>query len=551
MSARLPSWLTTDVIQAELARRELARRDFDLEAYLKRHQPGPEPAPEFYDEWLQALFPNPDHAPLAPHHHDLWRWLWAIRPGVKPRPYAACWPRGHAKSGSARRGVVALGARRARRYVLYVMNTQAQANLAVQSIAALMQRPSVARFYPALLEPQVSQRGTLVSWNRTRLVTASGFIVEGMGLDSARRGLNIDDQRPDMIILDDFDDKLDSLEVTQDKITLITESILPMGTPDLAVLLLQNLILPTGIMTRLAKMVGRVEGDVPAADFLTDVEFNGPLPAVEGLEVQTLRQENGALRYVITGGVATWQGMDLAACEAIINTEGLHAFKCERQNEVTGNPNALLGREVIARNRLAEAPEDLEAVVVAVDPPAGGGGCGIVVKGLKTVRGVKHTYRLEDASVEGVGPEIWGRCVAEAYLRWKADRIVVEVNQGGKMASGVIRSTQLYRRDGVIVGGGELTDRQKADSECVFDGRYVRVQEVRATRGKHTRAEPVANRDHQGLGHFVGVMDRLETLWCSWTPGDESPDPLDADVWAEYALVPELGEGGKRRGGGL
>lgn len=465
--------------------------------------------------------------------------MWGIRLGQRARPYAAAWPRGHAKSTSAQQAVVALGARAARSYVLYVMSTQSQANKAVSNIATLMTLPTTARYYPTLAQRKVNQYNYSLGWSRNQLRTASGFVVEAYGLDGSKRGANIEGQRPDLIVLDDIDEKDDTLEATRKKLEAITDTVLPMGTPDASVLYLQNLIIPTGIMTRLGIMAGRIESEVEPASFLTDVEYDGPIPAVEGMEVSQ-EQRDGRNYFRITRGIPTWAGMGIRECEALLSNEGLPAFTRERQNDVVVNPKALLNAEVIGRNRIHALPE-LEAVVVAVDPPAEGGGCGIVVKGRATIAGNRHTYTLEDASLEAVGPETWGVQVLKAYHKWGAGRVVGEVNQGGKMVEHVIRTTQLYEVGGKLVSGATMTDAEKAAAPCVVDGRYVPFVAVRATQSKQTRAEPVANRAHQGLTHNVGTHSNLERLWCYWTPGSKSPDPLDADVWAEYALVPELG----------
>src|SRR5919198_5569739 len=67
--------------------------------------------------WLLTLLPeyvsDPQGRPVpfAAHHEALWDWVWAIRRGVRPRPFVAIWPRGGAKSTSAELACVALGAR--------------------------------------------------------------------------------------------------------------------------------------------------------------------------------------------------------------------------------------------------------------------------------------------------------------------------------------------------------------------------------------------------------------------------------------------------------
>jgi len=57
---------------------------------------------------------------------------------------------------------------------------------------------------------------------------------------------------------------------------------------------------------------------------------------------------------------------------------------------------------------------------------------------------------------------------------------------------------------------------------------------VHASRGKRTRAEPVAALYEQGRVHHVGTLETLEDQCCTWVPGEtqDSPDRLDALVWA-------------------
>jgi phage terminase large subunit-like protein len=65
----------------------------------------------------------------------------------------------------------------------------------------------------------------------------------------------------------------------------------------------------------------------------------------------------------------------------------------------------------------------------------------------------------------------------------------------------------------------------------------VAYKAIRASRGKHTRAEPVAAIFEQGRGHNVGMFPEMEDQLCSWVPGDKSPDRLDAKVWAYTELM--------------
>ena len=72
----------------------------------------------------------------------------------------------------------------------------------------------------------------------------------------------------------------------------------------------------------------------------------------------------------------------------------------------------------------------------------------------------------------------------------------------------------------------------------------VPLKLVHASRGKRTRAEPVAALYEQGRISHVGAFNTLEDQLCSWVPGEgASPDRLDALVWA----LTELMVDGQRR----
>jgi hypothetical protein len=163
-------------------------------------------------------------------------------------------------------------------------------------------------------------------------------------------------------------------------------------------------------------------------------------------------------------------------------------------------PGALWKRDNIEDGRLTSYP-DLARVVVGVDPSATSTGdeAGIIVAGSSG----KEGYVLGDLSIQG-SPLSWAQAAVAAYHKFKADRIIAEANNGGEMV--------------------ELTIRQ------VDAG--VPVKLVHASRGKHTRAEPVAAIYEQGRIHHIGRFDSLEDEMCLWVPGDASPNRMDALVWA-------------------
>ena len=277
-------------------------------------------APDNWREWLAALFPQYVSAPMAPRHIAHWEWIDGLVSGVRPVPLAEIWPRGGAKSTSAELGVVRVGARQTRRYVWYVSGTQDKADNHVENIGAMLESPGVEKYYPDLSSRAVTKYGSSRGWRRSRMHTRSGYTVDSLGLDTGSRGVKIEEQRPDLIILDDVDELHDSFATTQKKIETITKSVLPAGSGDCAVLFIQNKIHPESIASRLSD--GR-------ADFLLDRQLSGPFSAIDNLVYE---QRDG--RFYIVSGEATWGGQSLEVCQQQINTWGLSAFLQEAQHEV-------------------------------------------------------------------------------------------------------------------------------------------------------------------------------------------------------------------------
>jgi hypothetical protein len=306
---------------------------FDGAAHAPNRRPLTLEAPTEWRGWLTSLFPQHVKFKFADRHEAFWEWVWSIELDSAPRPFIAIWPRGGAKSTSAELAVAALGLRGKRKYVLYVRETQEQADKSVANIAALLESKSVASYYPEHGDRMVSKFGNSRGWRRNRLRTAGGLTVDAIGLDTAARGVKVEEQRPDLEIYDDIDDKHDSAGATARKIKTITTSLLPAGSSNAATLGIQNLIIPDGVFSRLAD--GR-------ADFLAERIVSGPYPAVEGLETQWEEdEETGTRQAVITAGVATWDGQNLDVCQRDINKFGLGAFLQECQHDVSARKEGL------------------------------------------------------------------------------------------------------------------------------------------------------------------------------------------------------------------
>lgn len=72
----------------------------------------------------------------------------------------------------------------------------------------------------------------------------------------------------------------------------------------------------------------------------------------------------------------------------------------------------------------------------------------------------------------------------------------------------------------------------------------LNIIEVRATRGKHVRAEPIAALYEQGrvrhVGAFAALEDQMTAMTNAGYEGEGSPDRLDALVWALSELFPGM-----------
>lgn len=220
---------------------------------------------------------------------------------------------------------MAVGYRRTRRYVLYVSSTQQQADDHVANIAGLLESERLARADVQLSERSLGKYGSSRGWRRNRLRTAAGFTVDALGLDTAARGVKLDEMRPDLIVLDDIDDTVDSQETIRKKIVAITQKLMPAGSTDAATLAVQNLVRYDGVFARLANV-----SDEPG-DFLADRIISGPHPALIGAEFE--KQTDG--HWKITAGTATWAGQSVDICQQQVNDWGLRAFRSEAQHERT------------------------------------------------------------------------------------------------------------------------------------------------------------------------------------------------------------------------
>lgn len=177
----------------------------------------------------------------------------------------------------------------------------------------------------------------------------------------------------------------------------------------------------------------------------------------------------------------------------------------------------------------------LERVVTGVDPAvtanASSDETGIVVAGLTSgpcpfcsvtdnPRRRQHAVVLEDATLGRVTDNVWAQRIVEVHRAYRGDRVVAEVNNGGDLVESVMRAVDAT----------------------------LPVTQVRASRGKVKRAEPVGALYERHEVHHAGTFAKLEDQLTSLgvEPEDEpdpdsedsnSPDRADACVWALTKLM--------------
>jgi phage terminase large subunit-like protein len=210
--------------------------------------------------------------------------------------------------------------------------------------------------------------------------------------------------------------------------------------------------------------------------------------------------------YLAPAFLATLQGLYGGTRLAAQELDGL----------IVEGEGGLFRAEDLARCRGAP-PAAFERVVVAIDPPATatGDACGIVVCG----RFDGRAFVLADRTARGLSPHGWARRAVEAAVRFDADALVAEANQGGDMVRAVLA---------------------QAAPPCA-------IKLVKASLGKRARAEPVAALYEQGRVVHCGAFPMLEEELMALGSGDlgHSPDRADALVWAVSELM--LGVGRRPR----
>jgi phage terminase large subunit-like protein len=165
--------------------------------------------------------------------------------------------------------------------------------------------------------------------------------------------------------------------------------------------------------------------------------------------------------------------------------------------------------------RIKKTPE-LGRIVIAIDPAAStnveSAETGIVAVGIDEDY---YGYVLEDLSGHH-SPQEWATIAIDAYKRHQANLIIAEANHGGDMVESTVRQVS----------------------------KIVPFKKVFASRGKRTRAEPVAALYEQKRIYHAGIFDVLEEQMLSFNPDMPTTgmDRVDALVWGFTELIVDATE---------
>lgn len=234
--------------------------------------------------------------------------------------------------------------------------------------------------------------------------------------------------------------------------------------------------------------------------------------------VELVRPENGIAldpetrRHIVMNPMDNLDNLPAAYIDALRDLPERQKQRFLEGKYLSEVPGALWPIDTLDRNRVDAAPK-LGRIIIGVDPSGsdgtGGDRQGIVVVG----RGHDGIgYVLEDASVR-LPPAGWAGLIAQLYKRYRADCIVAEVNFGGAMVEHTIKTA----------------------------APNAPVKVIHTSRGKHIRAEPIAalyEKDKvKHVGRFTNLEDQMGMFTSTGYLGGDSPDRVDALVWALDELM--------------
>lgn len=220
---------------------------------------------------------------------------------------------------------------------VYISSTKEKSREHLQAIRDLIESSEIANYYPALANPRLGKFGNQRGWKADAVYTDGGFGLVSCSLEQGIRGLKDGNRRPSFIILDDIDERDDSLEIKAEKFEAITQDALQMLAPFGITVFGQNLIYNGSIAhdTLLGK-----------ADWFKHSHIVGVRDGAKWKPINTYRDDleiekvNG--RPTIVKGTPNWSRLDRRASQRLLDTVGERSFWRECQNQTAPDPEELV-----------------------------------------------------------------------------------------------------------------------------------------------------------------------------------------------------------------
>lgn len=288
--------------------------------------------------WLMSLFPFWFSEEFSEEHEAYWELRWSVLQRIKkgesiPNKELVAMlilGRGLGKSSVIEAGRIMRGAILGTGYSLIVSETDDQAQEHLGNCRILIEHPdsSLTLYYPemAITDNADALKGMATADRKEMFICKNGYICRAKGLSAKMRGLRVGIQRPDDIALDDVDDVNDSLMVSQNKLRLITASILPVqARENVTIDVGQNLISEHSVVNQI------LQGK---SDALADRTVIGVADAFKTLEIESKFDETGKMRHVIKDtSVPSWKGLNVDRAQKFLDNSGLQTFMAEYQNK--------------------------------------------------------------------------------------------------------------------------------------------------------------------------------------------------------------------------
>lgn len=203
--------------------------------------------------------------------------------------------------------------------------------------------------------------------------------------------------------------------------------------------------------------------------------------------------------------------------EVINKYKGTRLGEQELMAEILDGVKDAMWNEVNLDNNRIEFHElhklpELLSIVLAIDPATTTRTSSAETGMCVAAYGENDHFYILHLSAMKESPETWARAAIKLFNDYKCDKMIAEVNNGGDLVEAVIRAANPMQK----------------------------VFAVHASRGKTTRAEPIAALYEQNRVHHVGRFPNGEQQMCSFNPIENpygNKDMVDALVWAMTYLV--------------